>query len=380
MPDIKAFLAERSLDGLLFIGDSLCDSDMFYLCRFLAGDQFTLLATERISLLVSGMELGRACKESSADEVLDTTHYGIMNKLKVSGKPVEAFRQVLIEFLQDHGMKRIGVPSRFPSGIYKDLLDEFEILIVESPVTKWRAVKSQTEIEAIRCVQESCQYAMQLAIELISNSKPDGEQLCCKDEPLTSEQVREVIEMALIERGCDAVDTIVAGGLQATDPHIKGNGPLPANEPIVIDIFPRSKCSKYFGDMTRTVVRGEASAEVKDLYKAVLDAQLVGLNAIKAGVSGKEVHSRVCQVFNDYGYVEREGKGFTHSTGHGVGLNIHERPSLSETGEILQVNNVVTVEPGLYYPDIGGVRLEDLVTITAKGCDNLTNFEKRLMI
>src|SRR5512136_295156 len=99
MPDIKAFLAEQSLDGLLFIGDSLCDSDMFYLCRFLAGDQFTLLATERISLLVSGMELGRACKESSADEVLGTTHYGIMNKLKVSGKPVEAFRQVLIEFL-----------------------------------------------------------------------------------------------------------------------------------------------------------------------------------------------------------------------------------------------------------------------------------------
>jgi Xaa-Pro aminopeptidase len=380
MADIKAFLAEQTLDGLLFVGDSLCDSDMFYLSRFLAGDKFTLLATDRISLLVSGMELGRACKESSADEVLGTTHYGIMNKLKVSGKPEKAFSHVLIEFLKDHGMKRIGVPFRFPIGIYKDLLDDFEILIVENPVSKWRAIKSQTEIEAISCVQNACQYAMQLAIELISKSKPNGEQLRRKDEPLTSEQVRGVIEMALLERGCDAVDTIVAGGLQAVDPHIKGNGPLPANEPIVIDIFPRSKCSKYFGDMTRTVVRGEASAEVEDLYKAVLDAQRIGLNAIKAGISGKEVHSRICQVFNDYGYVEREGKGFTHSTGHGVGLNIHERPSLSETGEILEVNNVVTVEPGLYYPDIGGVRLEDLVVITTKGCDNLTNFEKRLII
>ncbi|MDD1752364.1 MAG: Xaa-Pro peptidase family protein, partial [Methanotrichaceae archaeon] len=311
---------------------------------------------------------------------LGTTHYGIMNKLKASGKPEEAFRLVLIEFLQDHGIKRVGVPYRFPSGIYRDLLDDFEILIVESPVSKWRAIKSQTEIEAISCVQKACQYAMQLAIELISKSKPNGEQLRRKDEPLTSEQVRGVIEMALLERGCDAVDTIVAGGLQAVNPHTKGNGPLPANEPIVIDIFPRSKCSKYFGDMTRTVVRGEASAEVMDLYKSVLDAQLIGLNAIKAGISGKEVHSRVCQVFNDYGYAEREGKGFTHSTGHGVGLSIHERPSLNETGEILEVNNVVTVEPGLYYPDIGGVRLEDLVIITANGCDNLTNFEKRLMV
>ena len=128
--------------------------------------------------------------------------------------------------------------------------------------------------------------------------------------------------------------------------------------------------------MTRTVLKGEASPEVKEIYEAVRLAQAEGLKAIRAGVSGKEVHSRVSQVFLDQGYPEREGCGFTHSTGHGVGLDVHEKPVLSEMGEVLQVNHVVTVEPGLYYPEIGGVRLEDLVVVKENGCKNLTNFER----
>jgi Xaa-Pro aminopeptidase len=132
--------------------------------------------------------------------------------------------------------------------------------------------------------------------------------------------------------------------------------------------------------MTRTIVRGEVKTEVKELYDAVLDAQITGINAIRKGVSGKEVHFQVCEVFNNHGYTERIGRGFMHSTGHGIGLDVHERPSLNEAGEILEANNVVTLEPGLYYPEVGGVRLEDLVVVGEKGCYNLTNFEKRLEI
>ena len=109
-------------------------------------------------------------------------------------------------------------------------------------------------------------------------------------------------------------------------------------------------------------------------------AQNAGIDAVRAGVDGKEVHSRVSQVFKDRGYPEGDNSGFIHSTGHGVGLEVHERPSLSEAGEVLQAGSVVTVEPGLYYPDLGGVRLEDLVVVRPEGCDNLTEFERRLVV
>lgn len=375
-----SFLKEESLDALLFIGDSLCDQDMYYLSHFLAGDRFTLLAADEVHLLVSSMEEGRAKKESIADRVVSTSDYGIMEKLKASGKPDDAYLEVLKDFLSDNGIKRLGVPNRFPAGIYRSLLKDFKVSILDSPISRWRAVKTEDEIEAITAVQKACERAMLLAVGAISRSRPRGDRLYLDGELVTAEKIRAIIEIALLERGCDAVDTIVAGGTDAADPHARGSGPLPANSPIVIDIFPRSRSSRYFADMTRTVLKGEASLDVKEMYDAVQDAQQIGLEAIATGVPGKEVHSRVCQAFLDHGYPEREGKGFTHSTGHGVGLNVHERPSLGLAEDILEANNVVTVEPGLYYPEIGGVRLEDLVVVTAQGCENLTSFERRLVV
>jgi len=380
MPDFGAFLTDHNVDGLLFVGDSLCNSDIFYLSRFLASDRFALLVNNGICLLVSAMEMGRAEKESSADEVLSTMHYSMKEKLKITGNFEEAYLHVLKEFLKDHNVERLGVAFDFPCRIYNYLLNEFQVAIIDSPISRWRAIKDHEEIEAIRCVQEACQDAMQLAIKLISKADPVGDNLFWKGEQLTSDRVRGLIEMKLLKKNCDAIGTIVAGGPQSADPHAQGTGSLPANAPIVIDIFPRSKKTRYFADMTRTVVRGEVNAEIKDLYDAVLDAQIAGINAIREGVSGKDVHFQVSETFNDRGYTERYRRGFMHSTGHGIGLDVHERPSLNEAGEILATNNVVTLEPGLYYPEIGGVRLEDMVVVAEKGCYNLTSFEKRLEI
>jgi Xaa-Pro aminopeptidase len=377
---LQAFLDEHELDALLLIGDSLCDPDLYYLSHFLSGDRFTMLAKEGISLLVSGMERGRASKESSADEVVSTADYGIMDKLQSLGKPDEAYLEVLLEFLRDRGASRLAVPFRFPAGIYRRLSSQLDITIMDSPVSRWRTVKSRREIEAIWEVQRAGQSAMSVALRLLSRSRPRGDTIYWRDHPLTSEKVREVIEFHLLKRGCDALDTIVAGGEDAVDPHARGSGPLPAHSPIVVDIFPRSQTTRYFGDMTRTVVRGEAPREVQEIYQAVLAAQEVGLGALRAGVSGREVHARVCQIFVEHGFPEREGRGFVHSTGHGVGLSVHERPSLGEAGEILEAGSVVTVEPGLYYPGVGGVRLEDLAVVTEKGCRNLTDFEKHLVL
>ena len=377
---IQIFLGRHNLDGFLFVGDSICDADMYYLTHFLAGDKFAVLAQEKTTLLVSSMELYRAGKESIANECLSTSQYQIMEKLKRCKNSEEAYCQVLVEFLQGHGIRRLGVPFRFPSGVYQPLLQDFEVLVRESPASRCREIKRQEERDAIACAQRACERAMRQAVLLIGNSEPRGERLYRDGQPLTSEKVRAAIDVSLLEDGCEAMDTIVAGGPQAAAPHSRGTGPLAANAPIVIDIFPRSKSSRYFADMTRTVLKGEAAPEVKEIYEAVRLAQAEGLLAIRAGVFGKEVHSRVSQVFLDQGYPEREGSGFTHSTGHGVGLDVHEKPSLSEIGEDLQVNHVVTVEPGLYYPKIGGVRLEDMVVVKKNGSENLTHFERQLVL
>ena len=377
---IQNFLRASNLDGFLFVGDSICDADMYYLSHFLAGDPFALLAEEKTTILVSSMEKGRAEKESTADIVLSTSEYGIMEKLKKSGKPDQAYLEVLREFLCDHSVSRVGVPNRFPAGIFQHLAQDFEVKILESPATRYRAVKTDKEVASITSTQRACERAMRKAVDLIAGSRPRGDMLFYQDQPLLSEQVRSIIEVSLLEDACETMDTIVAGGADAADPHARGVGPLPANAPIVIDIFPRSKVSRYYADMTRTVLKGEASLEVREIYDAVRQAQDVGLKGIRSGVPGKEVHSSVSQIFRELGFPETEGSGFTHSTGHGVGLDVHEKPSLSEIGETLQTAQVVTVEPGLYYPQIGGVRLEDLVVVTDNGCENLTRFEKKFVL
>ena len=163
-----------------------------------------------------------------------------------------------------------------------------------------------------------------------------------------------------------------------------GIAELLADEPIIIDMVPRSKKDRYYSDMTKTIIRGTSSKELKNMYSAVLEAQNAAISRIKAGVIGSEIHDIVCDIFEGKGYSTRRGKsgefteGFIHSTGHGVGLDIHEGPSLSESGRELKAGTIVTVEPGLYYKDIGGIRLEDIVVVTQSGCKNLTMFEKNL--
>lgn len=379
-PLVRCFLDQHDLDSYLFVGDSMSNADMYYLSHFLAGDRFALLLSSRSTLLVSSMELGRAEKESCADECLSTSSYRIRELLAEHGNPMDAYCHVLKDFLREHGIKHLGVPFEFPAGIYKRLVWDFSVDIMNSPATAWRAVKSPAEQKAIAITQRACERSMRRAVQLIASSEPQGEILFREGQPLTSEMVRAAIEISLLEDGCEAADTIVAGGRQAADPHARGTGPLAAHSPIVIDIFPRDKTSRYFADMTRTVLRGEATREVSEIYEAVRMAQDAGLKAIQAGVTGAKVHLQVSEAFSDLGFTEREGQGFTHSTGHGVGLDVHEKPSLGDLGGVLLEGQVVTVEPGLYYPDIGGVRLEDLVVVRDKGHENLTHFERQLVL
>jgi Xaa-Pro aminopeptidase len=199
-------------------------------------------------------------------------------------------------------------------------------------------------------------------------------------EPLTSEFLRLEITLELLKQDYMAKFVTVAGGVQAIDPHNLGSGQLPADEFIVFDIFPRSLNTFYWGDMSRTFVVGEPTKEMDRQYNVVLEAQMEALAMIKEGVAGDEVHLRVCKIFenNNYktGLIDGRMQGFFHATGHGVGLDLHERPRLMEGEGPLKEGNVVSVEPGLYYVATGGVRIEDLVAVTEKGVDNLNTYRK----
>jgi Xaa-Pro aminopeptidase len=180
-------------------------------------------------------------------------------------------------------------------------------------------------------------------------------------------------------RGCQVKDTIVSCGKDTAAPHTRGTGPLYEGEPVVIDIFPSDERTGYYSDMTRTVVKGEPLPEIREMYDAVKAAQDHAGSMIKPGISGEEVYQAVVDLFSSQGY-RKGSEGFTHSLGHGVGLEVHELPSLGPEGGQLSRGNVVTNEPGLYYEKTGGVRLENIGVVTRTGYRCITSFPRELVV
>jgi Xaa-Pro aminopeptidase len=149
--------------------------------------------------------------------------------------------------------------------------------------------------------------------------------------------------------------------------------------PIVIDLFPVEEVSGYYADMTRTVVKGEPSTDILAMYETLRKAKQLGISQVKTGASGADIHQAVVDFFKDHGY-ESNTRGFVHNLGHGVGLQVHEMPTVGPAGKALASGNVITIEPGLYYPGIGGVRLEDIGLVTNKGFENFTVFPEELIV
>ncbi|MCK5709306.1 MAG: aminopeptidase P family protein, partial [Deltaproteobacteria bacterium] len=218
----------------------------------------------------------------------------------------------------------------------------------------------------------------------VASSEIRRNKLYINGQILTSEKVKGEINAELSRMGYNASHTIVASGVHSSMPHHSGEGPIFADKSLVIDIFPRSQDTGYFGDMTRTVIRGEPSEKLVKMYNTVLNGQKLGISMIKDGVKGRDVHTAIVEYFNESGFetgnLNGKQQGFIHSTGHGLGLEIHEPPRIGMGDEILREGNVVTVEPGLYYEKIGGIRIEDVVVVEKNGCTNLTKYPKRFRV
>jgi len=195
--------------------------------------------------------------------------------------------------------------------------------------------------------------------------------------PLTSELLQEEVAVTLLRKGCRAVDTIISCGEDSAIPHVRGSGPLREGEPIILDLFPQDEETGYTADMSRTVVKGEPTPEIREMFDAVLGAQTLAMGLVRPGATGADIHGKVVEYFKERGF-ESNTKGFIHNLGHGVGLEVHELPVLGPGGGELAAGHVITLEPGLYYPGKGGVRLEDMGVVTAKGFRDLTRMPREL--
>lgn len=391
---------------MLLIGSERDCPDIEYMTGFRTAGSVVFLQKGRDKyLVVPQFELGRATRISWTAGLAHTRREAASNSLHCGdstgrsqvrlftpeelGLGTQGRRRVsewTLRLLQRLDIRAVTVPPFFPHGVARRLERAgIHLALATGELFPERAVKSAKELCKIKESQQAAVIAMRMAVEMITGSQIDNAgYLRLKDKHLTSEQVRRAIIKVLLEHDSFCREPIVAGGIQAADPHEIGKGPLRAHEAVVIDIFPQHLVHGYWGDLTRTVVKGSPPRELKRMYHAVKAAQAVALSRIKPGVKCASVHKSVVEEFSRCGFdaagVGRTPIGFTHSTGHGVGLAIHEAPSIAAGDGQLRTGNVITVEPGLYYPEIGGVRIEDTVVVTPTGWRYLVPCEKKFEI
>ncbi len=373
--------ASPGKEAVLLIADSESNADMLYATGLFVPDPFTFLLVDgRTTIMMSDLEIDRARAQSKVDEVVSLTDY--TDRAKGGGTADPGLVDAIAELLRDREVESVLVPNGFPLGYADRLRDRgFELASKEDPFWDERPVKTEDEVAAISEASRHTEDALRMAFGVLAEAAVKDGTLHGPDGPLTSEYLRQRIHVYLLERDCIAQHTIIAGGVQGCDPHNGGSGPLRAGEPIIFDLFPKSTKTGYFADITRTVAKGPVSDTFRRLYDTVLEGQETALSRVRAGVDGREIHGEVERLFESRGYETgaKDGRmqGFFHGTGHGFGLEIHEPPRISKVSQTLVSGHVVTVEPGLYYPGLGGgVRIEDNVVVTESGCVNLTRLEK----
>lgn len=381
---------------LLFYADGYKFPDVYHLTRFLTPDPIVALEQgSDIVIVVRSLEEGRARKESRATQVLNMNEFGL-DELTMKGlQDDDLTAEVLKRFLDSRGLTSVAVPPYFFVGLGDRLRAMGIALEIAEDLPARRRAKRADELDSLERTQRATEDAWAKGVDAIKRAtvRDDGT-LELDGAVFTAERLRGIIEGRLLELGCQTEDTIVAPGPQAADPHMSGTGPLRAKQAIVMDIFPQHKTTRYFADMTRTVSKGDPGPEIREMYDVVQRAQDAAIAMLRPGVTGREVHERVEDVIFEAGYdtlrpgqqhgPRKDGalpRGFIHGTGHGVGLEIHESPSVGRAGtQPLAVGDVVTVEPGVYDPEIGGVRLEDMLVITEKGSLNLTHAPRQLVV
>lgn len=342
--------------------------------RFADGDEV---------LVASPLEFDRARSESTVARVLGFGEVGFEDV-----GPYDSWARLVAKLLREQGQEKVRVSPRLQAAYLEALrATGLDVEVDRDLFRAERRRKSGEEAGFIREAQRAAEAAVVEIVSQLAQADVRDGVLWLGGKPLTSERLFARAEMLLGEMGFVCPEMIIAGSPEGALPHYRGAGPIRANAPVIIDVFPRGRGSHYYGDLTRTVVVGDIPEEIQRMHAAVVQALDAGEESIRAGVSGRDVHLAVCQVLVDRGYGTIT-KGFegpdgvpamNHGTGHGVGLDVHEEPRLRESAEEeLAEGDVVTVEPGLYRLGLGGVRVEDTGMVTRDGFENFTRISRSL--
>ena len=385
-PTTKKKTAPRQ-DDVLLMATPTKNADLRWFSGFHASDPFPAFSAQgrKVGLLPL-LEVGRAKAESDLDEVLNLTE--IIADLR-RNNPTAAIADAIVFAALQRGVKKFRVPGDFPVTLFLRL-QELGLELVATGSSRderstptlfpQRWVKTKAELDGIRAGNRAACAGFTAVEKILAEARPDKKsRLIWKGKVLTSEILQSEVQAATVRAGalCDT-GLICAPGDQAVDCHNKGTGPIHANQLIVLDIFPRDLTSWHYGDMTRTYLKGKATPAQRKMVEAVKAAHGRIINALRAGVTGAEIHRIPVDYFKSLGYETGPNKqgvyvGFFHGSGHGLGYDIHEEPFLSlRNPNPLVAGNAITVEPGLYYPGIGGCRFEDCVVITKTGCELLS--------
>ena len=373
-------MPKNSIPRLIYAA-SESSADMLYATRFFVPDPFLYLEQNgKKSILLSDLEIDRGRREAKVDEVISLSL--IQRPLEKRLKKKPTIEQTIERFLRQRRVRRAVVPSDFPLGLANALnASGIKLEPISGLFDPGREFKRDEEIKQLQQAIALTEVGLERAYAVLraSEIKP-GRKLFLGGKRLPSELLRAEIECAILRAGGIPMNTIVAGGDQAGDPHDRGSGPLAANSLIILDVFPRAGETGYYGDITRTVLRGKASEAQKRLWHTVLEGQAYALKKIRPGLSGQQLQKEVSDLFTNRGFPTevREGRwtGFFHGLGHGLGLEIHESPRIAATK--FKNGQVFTVEPGLYLPNVGGVRHEDDGVVTGNGFRVLSKFPKVL--
>jgi Xaa-Pro aminopeptidase len=299
----------------------------------------------------------------------------------------EVYVEVAVNACAALGVTEAAVPWTFPAR-FADRLREAGVAIVPDLelFQDRRRVKNEAQLAGIRRAQRAAEAGMDAARQLLRRAEPNGAGLVVDGTPLTSERIKAAIMEVFVSRGVVADEFIVAPGPQSAVGHEMGSGPIVEGQPIVIDLWPKDIETACYADMTRTYVVGDAPEEIRRYHTLCKEALDRSLDAIGPGRAGADVFRLVCDLFHEAGQPTQLSKkpgevladGFYHGLGHGVGLEVHEAPSLGRAPGTMVAGDVVTLEPGLYRHGYGGVRLEDLVLVTENGAENLTDYPYEL--
>jgi Xaa-Pro aminopeptidase len=313
-------------------------------------------------------------------EVIDPSTLG-GDALLASGISRHEFAlEIALRAVRELGLARAAVPPEFPVAVADHLRGNGLVLDVEPETfVLRRRAKTGAQLDGIRRAQHAADAAMAVAAQLIRELRPG----------LTSEEIRAAMTAVCDELDCDLPgDVIVAHGAQSADGHESGFGALVAGEPVVVDIWPRDRASRCWADMTRTFVAGGGtpSDELAEYWRLTKESLELVYPEVRAGADANAIYRRSCEPYIAAGkptqLTKPEGEvlrdGYFHGLGHGVGLEVHERPALTRSPDTLLAGDVITLEPGCYRQGYGGCRLEDLVLVTEDGYETLTDFPYEL--